>query len=779
MKKTASFITILAGIYILLPGAVLGSEEATIRQLVTLRENGTMDTTKPSSGSERVFVLGDGYLIVRDADQTLRFDETAGLLRWTDATHGTRLEAPLPVNPQSLLGEVSALRHCEQPWLRLRLTEGTAVRRTVGRNISDEVLKELCGIDHVGIGTDFGGSGENAPADLMVVGCFEVVAAAMTKNGYPAEAVGKILGGNLVRFFSGRGEAALKIEAGGQTESVRFADFRSLKGPYHGQAPPGRIPRIFAPGFVSSDKTELNSVFTPDGGEFYFSLHIRGRRYRMYFTRQEESGWATPRPVPFGSADSDVDMCLTADGRRMYFGSNRPGGGRSGGDFKIWYVDRVGDGWTEARYLEGPVNDGKRALYPTFSRAGTMYFQGIRPDSLGDRDIYRARLSDGEYREPDRLDEAVNSVRGEGDVLIAPDESWMIVSCVGRADGLGAGDLYASFRKPDDSWSTLRNMGPPVNTAANEYCPMLSPDRRYFFFTSTRTGNGDIYWVDAAIIDGLREGAYLEQKPPGLVPELFAPEIVTTGQSEGCSGWGTNPEWFLFQRWIDGKSVLFLQSRENGRWSAAERLPWAERYQVGDFTVAPDGRSLAFVSNIPIEGLGLIGEGGNIWIAERTSSGWTEPRPAGPGVNTDFHDSYPSLAASGNIYFFSRRPGGFGQSDLYVSRRRDGRYLPAENLGPILNTDAHEWDPYIAPDESYLIFNSMKLGGDDFYISWRTASGTWGDPIHLGPDINSAGSDNRPYVTADGKYFFFTSDRRGNRDIYWVDAWILEKFRPN
>ena len=70
------------------------------------------------------------------------------------------------------------------------------------------------------------------------------------------------------------------------------------------------------------------------------------------------------------------------------------------------------------------------------------------------------------------------------------------------------------------------------------------------------------------------------------------------------------------------------------------------------------------------------------------------------------------------------------------------------------------------------------LGGDDFYISWKTASGEWGKPVHLGTEINSAGSDNRPYVTADGKYFFFTSDRRGNRDIYWVDAKILETFRP-
>ncbi len=318
--------------------------------------------------------------------------------------------------------------------------------------------------------------------------------------------------------------AATAIRARAIGDEIRFADFRRLKGPYLGQTPPGRVPQVFAPGYVSSDKRELNSVFTPDGREFYFSLQIPGRGYRMYVTRQEDSGWSTPRPVPFGSEASDVDMCLTQDGRRMYFGSTRPVGGKAGGDFKIWYVDRTGDGWSEARYLEGPVNAGKRSLYPTVSKAGTMYFQAIRENRPGDRDIYRARLAGGGYQEPERLDEAINSVRGEGDVLIAPDESWIIVSCVDRADGLGGGDLYLSFRETNGSWTKLRNMGPPVNSSANEYCPMLSPDGRYLFFSSTKTGGGDIYWVDAAIIDDFRERSYLGQTPHGRVPQVFAPE---------------------------------------------------------------------------------------------------------------------------------------------------------------------------------------------------------------------------------------------------------------
>ena len=115
-------------------------------------------------------------------------------------------------------------------------------------------------------------------------------------------------------------------------------------------------------------------------------------------------------------------------------------------------------------------------------------------------------------------------------------------------------------------------------------------------------------------------------------------------------------------------------------------------------------------------------------------------------------------------------------SDIFKSRLIDGKYTRIENPGNAINTEYHEWDPYVAPDESYLIFCSTKpdgLGGDDLYISFLKKDGSWSAPVHMGKDINSPASENRPYVTTDGKYFFYTSTKRGNRDIYWVDAGII------
>jgi len=114
----------------------------------------------------------------------------------------------------------------------------------------------------------------------------------------------------------------ITVAFNGQEDAPQFLNFHDLEGSYLGQKPPGMTPEIFAPGYISTEKRELNSVFTPDGKEFYFSISP-GRGYKIYVTKQLEKGWSQPQPVPFSSDKSDVDMCITPDGKRMYFGSTR------------------------------------------------------------------------------------------------------------------------------------------------------------------------------------------------------------------------------------------------------------------------------------------------------------------------------------------------------------------------------------------------------------------------------------------------------------------------
>lgn len=304
----------------------------------------------------------------------------------------------------------------------------------------------------------------------------------------------------------------------------------SLKGAYLGQKPPGLTAEIFAPGIVSTGHSEFCSVFSPDGSEFYWSLS--GAPYPVIATMRQNNGrWAEPEIASFSGKYLDYDMAFTPDGKRLFFCSRRPlnGNGPPTNNTDIWFVERQGTGWSEPKHLEGPVNSKAQEYYPIFVQNGTLYFCSTRPGGFGSGDLYRARFANGIYQEPENLGSSINTKNFEGDLFIAPDESYIIVTCYGRSDSLGSGDLYISFRREDSSWSFMKNMGASVNSAANEHCPILSPDGKYLFFSSGRSrhpnyskeaityrekieimnswGNGqneDIYWIDARIIETLR-----------------------------------------------------------------------------------------------------------------------------------------------------------------------------------------------------------------------------------------------------------------------------------
>ena len=280
-----------------------------------------------------------------------------------------------------------------------------------------------------------------------------------------------------------------------------------VSGPYLGQAPPGLKAEIFAPDIISTDQSEINSVFAPDRDEFYFTTWTREAGTKILVTSQIDGRWTVPEAAPFSNHLSDVDVAISYDGARVFFSTRRPRPGevetREDG-FDIWYADRTETGWGEEQYLGPVVNSGKSQVYPTVTRDGTLYFQAVREGGYGKADIYRSRLVDGEYQTPKNLGPVVNSENYEGDVFVAHDESYLIVSIYGRNDGLGEGDLYISFSNPDNGWSSPKNMGPGINSDKRDFCPMVTPDGKYLFFSSKRLGAGDIFWADADVIEALR-----------------------------------------------------------------------------------------------------------------------------------------------------------------------------------------------------------------------------------------------------------------------------------
>jgi Tol biopolymer transport system component len=276
----------------------------------------------------------------------------------------------------------------------------------------------------------------------------------------------------------------------------------ALSGPYLGLQTPELIPQVFAPGVVSTKKVELNCAFSPDGGELYFTTWNDGQNTLMMM-REVDDRWVGPSPVAFSGTYSDVDPFISTDGKALYFSSMRPlEAGGEPKDSDIWWTERSADGeWGEPKPVSGLNTPGRDDYYTSIDESGTLYFSIFEGHGDG-ADIYRSRPVGENYSEPEAVAE-VNTEFNEHDPFVAPDGSYLIFTSL-RPGGFGRGDLYISFLAADDSWGEPRNMGESINTAAYDFCAMVSPDGKYLFFTRNEDGNGDIYWVSAEIIEQLK-----------------------------------------------------------------------------------------------------------------------------------------------------------------------------------------------------------------------------------------------------------------------------------
>lgn len=248
-------------------------------------------------------------------------------------------------------------------------------------------------------------------------------------------------------------------------------------------------PHLFAPGVVSTGDNEFSTALTPDGRTVFWTVSAPDRLrhpFAILAAHRTADGWSDPEVVPFsGGPHSDADPFVSPDGSRLFFMSRRPlAGEASRPDFDLWVVERTAAGWSEPVHLASPVNSDAQEIFPSVAASGTLYFVSDRPGGRGENDLYRARWSAGAYGPPENLKD-VNSELGESNVCVAPDESFLIFSSA-RPTGLGDSDLYLSFRR-GAGWSTPRNLGPAVNSDADDYAPALSPDGRDLYFSSRRT----------------------------------------------------------------------------------------------------------------------------------------------------------------------------------------------------------------------------------------------------------------------------------------------------
>ncbi|MGB5378357.1 TolB family protein [Muriicola sp.] len=245
---------------------------------------------------------------------------------------------------------------------------------------------------------------------------------------------------------------------------------------------------LFAEHRISTSLYERDMAIAPNGKEFIYTLGTYDQRKRgLVVTEQKESVWSEAALLPFSGRYQDIEPFYSPDGNTLFFASNRPiYGDASRSDYNIWYVNRSQGNWSEPIPLDSLINTPKDEFYPAVTANGTLYFTATRKDGLGREDIYRSKKNSGNYEAPVALDSTINSLAYEFNAYVDPEETLIIFSSFGRADGLGGGDLYFSKKTADGHWSKSMNMGPAINSEYLDYCPFVDLHTGNFYFTSER-----------------------------------------------------------------------------------------------------------------------------------------------------------------------------------------------------------------------------------------------------------------------------------------------------
>ncbi len=259
---------------------------------------------------------------------------------------------------------------------------------------------------------------------------------------------------------------------------------------------------------------------------------------------------------------------------------------------------------------------------------------------------------------------------------------------------------------------------------------------------------------------------------------------INTSESEYFPSLPIDGKELIFTRRINNYNEDFFLSEgvDNG-WEKATRLNGSinTSENEGAQMISQDGQWLVFTACNRPNGAGSC----DIYVSYLTPQGWSEAINLGNNINTEDWESQPSLSPDKrDLYFASRRPGGFGGADIYVSHLQpNGRWSEAENMGPTINTSGNEQCPFIHADNQTLFFTSDVLpgyGDEDLFVVKKTDEGKWGIPKNLGYPINTIDREGTLFIAADSKTAYYASDRadgKGGLDIYSFD--LREDVRPS
>ncbi len=271
----------------------------------------------------------------------------------------------------------------------------------------------------------------------------------------------------------------------------------------------------------------------------------------------------------------------------------------------------------------------------------------------------------------------------------------------------------------------------------------------------------------------LLEGPYLGQDPPGLIPKLFAPGIVSiNGRYEGAISFSPDLEEAYFGANNEGEeTAIYFSKLEGNQWSAIKRANFTNGEKVEELHphVSYDGKRIYFTA------LDSIFSDEKIWYINRLEDSWSDAKILDSPINDDMV-FFPNQPENGDLYYFNLSKG-----KTYHAPNKDGEFPEVQE---VLEFGHHA---FISPSQDYLVLTARnkeveKRRDNDVYVCFKEQDGTWTKPINLGNAVNSDFDEKSPSITPDGKYLFFGRAERegeiGLSNIHWVSTEVIDQLRP-
>lgn len=281
-----------------------------------------------------------------------------------------------------------------------------------------------------------------------------------------------------------------------------------------------------------------------------------------------------------------------------------------------------------------------------------------------------------------------------------------------------------------------------------------------------------------------------QRQPIPLKPQVFEPNTISTGSVEYSPTLSTTGSEIYFARsndqWGSGalKSSIYYSVKKNDKWSSPKLASFSGHYHDSGPHLAHDDKTLYFISQRPSKASQVSAD---IWMVEKNDEGkWGPPVRLSDSINSPASEYSPRTDTQGNLYFASNRPGGYGQGDLYIAKKENGKFALPMNLGSPMNTDKGEWNLEVSGEGDLIIFEASgrvqnRSSYGDLYISFKIED-RWTIPQPIA-ELNTTGSDLYAHLHSNNNTLYYTSSdniESTTTDIYVVDfKTIYNKYRKS